>query len=226
MNSEPINIEGGSIAATCTCGGDLARNGGSIHNYACPMTPKCPHIVSKRDPRTGETIQAPCGSRLEPDFVSHCIGCPELPLCPHCGTSMDRRGFHSISCPNRPNYSENYFHYGIHLPDSIVHLRYENGIPNRQNLQNFNEIFVDVMRNMPAIPPRDPVSPPQIIDGDFDVSGIYCTICRDTCDESQSVMKLSGCNHCFHAGCLTPWIQNHSNCPNCRGDIPLILRKN
>lgn len=206
MNSEPINIEGGSIAATCTCGGDLARNGGSIHNYACPMTPKCPHIVSKRDPRTGETIQAPCGSRLEPDFVSHCIGCPELPLCPHCGTSMDRRGFHSISCPNRPNYSEN-------------------RIPNLQNFQNFFERFVHNMTNMPAIPARDPVSPPQIIDGHFEVQG-DCSICGDPCDESQSVMKTSGCNHFFHTECLTPWIQNHSTCPNCRCDIPSILRKN
>ena len=206
-------IEGGNSAATCTCGDDLARNGGFIHNYACPMTQKCHHMVLKRDPRTGEIIQAPCGSRREPQYACHSVGCPCLPLCPHCGTPMDRRGVHNIDCPNRQNYS----HHGIHLPDRISN--------QQQNLQNFLEIFVDVMRNMPAIPPRNPVSPPQIIGGDFEVQG-DCSVCHDHCDLSQSVMKPTECNHCFHAECLTPWIQNHSTCPNCRRETQTILRKN
>lgn len=166
----------------------------------------------KRDPRTGETIQAPCGSRIEPQYACHSVGCPCLSLCPHCGTPMDQRVFHSFDCPNRPSYS----HRGIHLPDRI---------PNHQNLRNLLEIFMNIMRSMPAIPPRNPVSPPQIIGGDFEVRG-DCSICHDQCDESQSVMKPSGCDHCFHAACLTPWIEGHSTCPSCRGEIQTILRKN
>ena len=110
-------------ALVCTCGEDFARNGGSVHNYSCPMTPKCPHPVTKIDPRTGETIQAPCGSRID-HHISHSFGCPCLHLCPHCGTSMDRRGVHSISCPNRPNYSfENYGNLRDDFLDGIQSLR-------------------------------------------------------------------------------------------------------
>ena len=199
-------IEGGNSAATCTCGDDLARNGGSIHNYSCPMTPKCQHMVSHRDLRTGETTHTPCGSRLESQYACHSYGCPCLPLCPHCGTSMDRRGVHSIGCPNRPNYS----HRDIQFRDII---------PNPdQNIRNFLAILVGIMRDMP-------VSPPQIIAEDFEVRG-DCSICQESCDSSQSVMKPSGCDHCFHADCFTPWINNHSTCPNCRCETQTILRKN
>jgi hypothetical protein len=148
MNNE--RIIGGSSAATCTCGDDLARNGGWTHNYACPMTPKC------QNPIPGGGI---CGSRLEPQYACHVVGCPCLPLCPHCGIPMNQGSVHSIGCPNRQNYS----HHGIHLPDRI---------PNQQqNLQNFLEIFMDVMRNMSEISPRNPVLPPQIIGGDFEIWG-------------------------------------------------------
>jgi hypothetical protein len=227
MNIDNIGIFSGG--AICTCGDDLSRNGGFIHNYACPMTPKCPHMVSKIDQRTGETIQTPCGSRLD-QYVCHSFGCPLLPLCPHCGTSMDRRGVHSIGCPNRPSYSQGYSqgysHSGIHLPNGIVRLPGESRIPNHRNLlQNYLEIFANVIRNMPALPPRNPVSSPTIIDGDFEIEG-QCSICFNQCDESQSVMKPSGCVHCFHADCLTPWIIHHSTCPNCRREIQTILKKN
>ena len=213
MENERSIIEGGASAATCTCGDDLARNGftrngSSIHNYACPRTPKCRHMAIKRNEITGQTIQAPCGSRLEPEFACHSIGCPELPLCPHCGTPMDRRGVHSIGCPNHLSYSHQ-------NDDDDGEIQYS---------LDFQRFF-DIMNHMLAIPPRNPVSSPQIIGGDFAVQG-DCSICHDQCDESQSVMKPSGCDHCFHAACLTPWIQDHSTCPSCRGETRTILRKN
>jgi hypothetical protein len=216
MDQEISIIEGGASAATCTCGDDLSRNGGFTHNYACPMTPKCPHMVSKRDPITGETIQAPCGSRIEPQYACHAVGCPCLPLCPHCNTPMNQRGVHNFDCPNRPNYSQ----HGIYLPDEN-----NDEILYPQNLQEYFRVYFDTMRGMPAIPRRNPVSPPQIIGGDFEVQG-DCSVCHDPCDSSQSVMKPAECNHCFHAGCLTPWIQDHSTCPNCRRETQTILRKN
>jgi len=214
MSSERPIIEGGGAAraTTCTCGDDLARNGFTrngefTHNYICPMTPKCQNTVTKIDPRTGQPIQAPCGSRLEPQFACHSIGCPELPLCPHCGTPMDRRGVHSIGCPNRPSYS-------------FV-------IPRNSQDRFHDDTYVSLlnfMQEMPVIPPRCPVSRPSIIDGDFEIKG-QCSICLDDCEQSQRVMKPSECDHCFHENCLTPWIQEHSTCPNCRRETQTILRK-
>ena len=89
-----------SAAPICTCGEDLARNGGQVHNYACPMTPKCQHLIQRINLQTGEREQRLCLSRLEPHFASHGHGCPLLHLCPHCGTRMDRMGVHNINCPN------------------------------------------------------------------------------------------------------------------------------
>ena len=205
-----------SAALVCTCGDDLARNGGSIHNYSCQMTPKCQNTVSKRDP-SGRTIQAPCGSRLD-RHICHSFGCPCLPLCPHCGTSMDRRGVHNIGCPNRPNYSFEYpGNFRDNFLDGIQSLRrYHHD--EQSNLLNF-------MLVMPVIPPAIPVSPPSIIVGDFKIKG-QCSICIDECKQSQRVLKPSECDHCFHENCLTPWISDHSTCPNCRREIETILRKN
>jgi len=201
------NMESGNPAAApsaaqvCTCGDDLARNGGSIHNYSCQMTPKCQHMVSKRDP-SGRTIQAPCGSRLD-RHICHSFGCPCLPLCPHCGTSMDRRGVHNIGCPNRPNYS---FEYPGNFRDNFL-----DGI---QSLRRYHYEQLVI-----------PVSSPSIIPGDFEIKG-QCSICIDECEQSQRVLKPSECDHCFHENCLTPWIREHSTCPNCRREIETILRKN
>ena len=208
-----------SAALVCTCGQDLARNGGSIHNYSCQMTPKCQHMVSKIDPRTGGTIQTPCGSRLD-RHICHSVGCPCLPLCPHCGTSMDRRGVHSIGCPNRNSNSQ----HVIRLSDGFEYLGYDHEQYDRPNFQNLAQRLLNFMQpqqQQQAIP----VSPPSIIDGDFEIEG-QCSICHDECEQSQRVLKPSGCDHFFHENCLTPWIQNHSTCPNCRGNIPSILRKN
>ena len=207
-----------AAAPVCTCGQDLARNGGYVHNYLCPMTPKCMHPIPRINYQSGETEQRPCGSRLEPQYASHGHGCPCLPLCPHCGTSMDRRGVHSIGCPNRPNYSFEYpGNFRDNFLDGIQSLRrYHHD--EQSNLLNF-------MLVMPVIPPAIPVSSPSIIPGDFKIKG-QCSICIDECKQSQRVLKPSECDHCFHADCLTPWIREHSTCPNCRCETQTILRKN
>jgi hypothetical protein len=217
-------------AFNCTCGEDLIRNGGNIHNYACDLTPKCQHMVSKLDVRTGETIQVPCGSRLD-HYIQHSFGCPLLPLCPHCGTSMDRRGVHRIDCPNRRSYlSRNHgnFRSTIQLSGGFDYLGYVHEQSEQSELRNFQNLverFLNFMSEMPVILHRNPVLPPSIIDGDFEIKG-QCSICFLECNQSERVLKPSGCDHCFHAHCLTPWIHDHSTCPNCRGKIQTILRKN
>ncbi len=229
MNSERSIVEGGASAATCTCGDDLARNGGLTHNYACPLTRKCQHMVSKPNLLTGETTQVPCGSRFEPDLASHAFGCPCLPLCPHCGTSMDRRGVHHNGCPNRRNYSFEYpGNFRDDFLDGIRSLRrYHHEQFDRPNFQSFTRRLLNMMQVMPVIPPRNSVLLPSIINGDFEIEDeCQCSICHDGFDSSHRVLKPSGCDHCFHENCLTPWIQNHSTCPNCRRETQTILQKN
>jgi hypothetical protein len=127
---------------------------------------------------------------------------------------MDRRGVHSIGCPNRPSYSfENPGNFL--LPGGIDYLTYNRELRNAQNLANR---LLNLMR-------MNPVSPPSIIDCDFEIKG-ECSVCLLECEQSQRVLKPSGCDHCFHADCLTPWIREHSTCPNCRGETQTILRKN
>jgi hypothetical protein len=116
---------------------------------------------------------------------------------------MDRRGVHSIGCPNRPNYSfENYGNLRDDFLDGIQSLR----------IDHYEQLVI-------------PVSSPSIIPGDFEIKG-QCSICIDECKQSHRVLKPSECDHCFHADCLTPWIREHSTCPNCRGETQTILRKN
>lgn len=45
-----------------------------------------------------------------------------------------------------------------------------------------------------------------------------CSICRDGFAEGQSVLKLD-CRHCYHADCLSGWLQRSHTCPLCRQSI-------
>jgi hypothetical protein len=126
-----------------------------------------------------------------------------------------------MSCPNRPNYS-------FQNPGN---LRGINQLPerfeqyDRPNFQNIAQRLLNFMQEMPIMLPRNPVLPPSIIDGDFEIKG-ECSVCLLACEQSQRVLKPANCDHCFHEDCLTPWIREHSTCPNCRGETQTILRKN
>ena len=54
-----------------------------------------------------------------------------------------------------------------------------------------------------------------------------CAICLDVMqvkdgmgDESKKPVKKLPCNHCFHASCITPWLEHVSTCPLCKHDFP------
>ena len=175
------------------------------------------HPIPRINLRTGETEQRPCGTRLEPQYVCHGHGCPCLPLCLHCGTSMDRRGVHSIGCPNRLNYS---FEYPGNFRDD-----FRDGIQSLRRYHHEQPNLLNFIREIPVLSPRNMVSPPSIIDGDFEIKG-QCSVCHDECEQSQRVLKPADCDHCFHEKCLMLWISDHSTCPNCRGETQTILRKN
>jgi hypothetical protein len=46
-----------------------------------------------------------------------------------------------------------------------------------------------------------------------------CSICLEPIKENQTTTLLRSCQHTFHEQCLTPWLQTHVSCPNCRGAI-------
>ena len=192
-------IEGAEGALVCTCGDDLSRNGGRIHNFLCPLTPKCQHPVSRINIQTGEIEQGPCGSRLEPEYACHGNGCPLVQLCPHCGSRMDRRGVHNRDCPNNP-----------YLRDRLI---------DPENHNYFERIMRFYQENI-LIKPL-----PSIVDGSFDVSD-GCSVCLSKIENAQLVMKPLGCQHCFHDNCMMQWIEssnkNNRKCPLCRIKIETI----
>lgn len=212
-----------SAAPICTCGPDLTSNGRNVHNYACPMTPKCQHMVPGINIQTGQLEERLCGSRLELHFAMHKIGCPLAILCPHCGSRMDQYGMHRIDCPNRSN--------GIPRP-----IRSEPNVPGIVNMlselfeeiDNLPDLQIDLM--LESILPSRRVSRqvPQITDGEFEIHG-ECSICVCPIEQSNQALKPSGCIHCFHETCLMPWVQsdcsNHDKCPDCRAEIGTILKK-
>lgn len=202
-------------ALICTCGPDLTRNGGNVHNYACPMTPKCQHIVPGINIQTGQLEEKPCGSRLELHFAMHKIGCPLAILCPHCGSRMDQYGMHRIDCPNRSN--------GIPRP-----IRGEPNVPGIVRM--LSGLFDDIENVLQDLPSSRRVlrQVTQITDCEFEIHG-ECSICVCPIEQSDQALKPSGCVHCFHETCLMPWVQsdcsNHDKCPDCRAIIGTILKK-
>ena len=46
--------------------------------------------------------------------------------------------------------------------------------------------------------------------------GENCPICLD---EYSSPLEILPCQHLFHAQCISRWIEDHSTCPTCKGEI-------
>ena len=51
-----------------------------------------------------------------------------------------------------------------------------------------------------------------------------CAICQDVIESSQSVRRLTHCNHYFHQLCIDTWFQRNVHCPSCRHDIRIVER--
>ena len=43
-----------------------------------------------------------------------------------------------------------------------------------------------------------------------------CSVCLQPMIPSDEVNRVPGCQHQFHADCLTPWLANNPSCPLCR----------
>ncbi|EFA78308.1 hypothetical protein PPL_08959 [Heterostelium album PN500] len=46
-----------------------------------------------------------------------------------------------------------------------------------------------------------------------------CTICVNEFPLDTEAIKLP-CKHYYHFDCITQWLKMHSNCPNCRTQLP------
>lgn len=46
-----------------------------------------------------------------------------------------------------------------------------------------------------------------------------CPICLDDYEETSEVMGVPECNHFFHKGCLSQWLERNRSCPYCRKNI-------
>jgi len=45
-----------------------------------------------------------------------------------------------------------------------------------------------------------------------------CSVCWEDFTEGEEV-KLLECQHCFHEGCIVPWLELHGTCPVCRKEL-------
>jgi hypothetical protein len=46
-----------------------------------------------------------------------------------------------------------------------------------------------------------------------------CSICTENETENGNVIYTVPCGHKFHVQCITPWVEQHNICPNCRANI-------
>ena len=69
----------------------------------------------------------------------------------------------------------------------------------------------------PSLPPFTPPPP-------YRVSGIWqCAICYAPVDSALEDYMLTPCDHVFHQGCLTRWMDIKMECPTCRRELPPAL---
>lgn len=46
-----------------------------------------------------------------------------------------------------------------------------------------------------------------------------CAVCLNLLENPELIERLP-CDHEFHHGCITPWIEQEYNCPTCRKSLP------
>ena len=47
-----------------------------------------------------------------------------------------------------------------------------------------------------------------------------CSICQETMNEGETVVKLPGCGHAYHDACVLSWLKKQHTCPLCRNEMP------
>lgn len=52
-----------------------------------------------------------------------------------------------------------------------------------------------------------------------------CAICYAAVDSALEDYMLTPCDHVFHQGCLTRWMDIKMECPTCRRELPPQLER-
>ncbi|CAN6355901.1 unnamed protein product [Urochloa humidicola] len=49
-----------------------------------------------------------------------------------------------------------------------------------------------------------------------------CAVCINVVRDGETVRRLLGCAHAFHAPCVDGWLRAHATCPMCRADVKVV----
>ena len=185
-----------------------------VHDYLCPLTPKCQEQVHHTNWLNGQQEVRICGSRMEPEYAMHLPGCPNCaPLCEYCGSRTDRFGSHLFNCPNR-----------------FINQRHQ-----YYDIRNIIRYVIPVQLSQPPQPFKG--IPVQICETGISIQhDAICSICfenlspqqesRDSGPAQTALVKPEQCIHFFHYSCLNGWFlsgcRNDENCPECRTKITSI----
>lgn len=129
---------------------------------------------------------------------------------------------YSITKKKRPKYT------------GMVNILYDLAKSNNNYITNINSIFLIVVRIINILSERihepdnaecvKPVlkytqSQLHICPPDSEC----CAICYE--GDTTCPKFMLPCNHAFHVGCLTPWINSNNTCPVCRAEINMPMTK-
>eukprot|EP01119_Soliformovum_irregulare_P019949 TRINITY_DN6405_c3_g1_i1.p1 TRINITY_DN6405_c3_g1~~TRINITY_DN6405_c3_g1_i1.p1 ORF type:complete len:561 (-),score=114.99 TRINITY_DN6405_c3_g1_i1:20-1702(-) len=70
-----------------------------------------------------------------------------------------------------------------------------------------------------VLPPRYDYKRPISLEEGTDAE---CVICMNTIHLGSDDWMHTPCNHIFHSGCLTQWLEHKMACPTCRGALPPV----
>lgn len=45
-----------------------------------------------------------------------------------------------------------------------------------------------------------------------------CSICRESFTVGEERLRMP-CEHAYHEACISPWLENHNSCPDCRYEL-------
>ena len=176
-----------------------------------------------------ELIEAPictCGDNFprNNNFIHYYL-CPCTPKCQHLVSriNIETGEIEQELCGSR--LEPEYACHGIGCP--LVQLCPHCSTPMNQigshNINCPNNHFQRMLNLYCIILPPLPIE-----NREFEVSN-DCPICLLFFSKNQTVMKPSGCTHCFHEQCMMQWIKspntNNHKCPLCRVQIETILKQ-
>lgn len=87
-----------------------------------------------------------------------------------------------------------------------------------------NALENDILNDMNDPAPNYESMRKSLLNVNFEeANGKSCSICWEEFKDSDTLTKVSGCNHTFHDTCLMKWYEKSDTCPMCRVKIKIKL---